>query len=109
MAQSIIYTSCVGQSSPAAVLNKRTSENSYLSYADGCIWPSNQKLVLGEWIHAHPTENSFMSQIYGVFQSVASISLGRVKSKGENDFGERISDELWESSIEVMQTVYILV
>lgn len=62
-----------------------------------------------ECIHVGPTENDFISQIYGVFQSVASISLDRVKSKGEDDFGERISDEIWESSIDIMRTMSILV
>lgn len=49
-----------------------------------------------------------MSQIYSVFQSVASISLGCVKSKGEDDFGKWIPGEIWESSIEIMHTVSIL-
>lgn len=62
-----------------------------------------------EYIHVGPTENDFISQIYGVFQSVASISLDRVKSKGEDDFGERISDEIWESSIDIMHTMSIVV
>lgn len=48
---------------------------------------------LEDCIHEGPSEHNSISQIYDILLSVASPSLDHLKSKWEDDFGERISVE----------------
>lgn len=64
----------------------------------------------GWWLYSClPYPGKFISQIYDVFQSVASLSLGHANAKWEDDFGARFSDEIWESSSEMIHTTPVLV
>ena len=56
-----------------------------------------------------PYPGKFISQIYDVFQPVASLSLDHANAKLEDAFGVRFSDEIWESSSEIIHTTLILV
>lgn len=64
---------------------------------------------LEDCIQDGPNKRNFVSHIYNVLLSVASPSLDDLKSKWEEDFGERISDEIWKVFIARIQTSSICV
>lgn len=79
------------------------SYNFHVFYSNDLIFdlqtsPAFPSQTLTNWLEGffydYPVEKNFISQIHHVFQSVALPSLDRVKATCDDDFGERISDEI---------------